>query len=158
MACAYAVFKTEATKTSSNFITGMCAHNLTNRRNPCTHLIQVQRWLEPAAFVFINLHVFQESNPSLQTLQPNDLFCAGMLAPTPRAQTQFLTFSSVENEVLLKRHASGDQDWAALTAAKSGSCQCLPQLFLLCLVTAANAASCIPHISETSTTSENAGR
>ena len=146
----------------------MCAHNLTNRRNPCTHLlffffgthllIQVQHWLERAAFVFTNLHVFQESNPSLQTLLPNDLFCAGMLAPTPRPQTQFLSFSSVENEVLLKLHASGDRDRAALTAVKSGSCQRLPQLFLLCLVTAANAASCIPHISETSTTSENAGR
>ena len=56
----------EATEKSSNYITGMCAHSLTNRRDLRTHLlIQGLHQLVIAVFVFTNLHVFQRIQSTL---------------------------------------------------------------------------------------------
>lgn len=69
-------------KSRNSCITGTCAHSLTHRRNLCTHLLTLGLYQLVILFLFSQtLMSSKESNPSLQTLQPNEN-CAGMLAKT----------------------------------------------------------------------------
>lgn len=120
-----------------------------NGRNLCTHLlIQGLHQCAMAVFVVTNLPVFQGmKSKSADTLAKQFLLCwnaCQKFNSSPFRQQETKCFQSGMLQVTKSK-----RPWQLCLDATSAFSSC-------CLVIATNVAHCLPHMSETSITSENA--